>query len=458
MYNRENNENCNLFNIKGKGISIINGYLEGDLDLRETYPESVYGIRIGNAENIKIDNLKISKFCTDGILINNSSNVTITNSEINNSGRNNISLLYGSNINLTNLFIHHCEGKKNPGHGIDIEPYENSQVLNNININNIITRENYGSGINISTYYNGLANINVNNIYSEDNFSIKASDTDQGYINVNDIYLLKADLGLQDLTSEDLFVNVDNVTIKEYIPNVTSSFWGSAVKIRNGVKHGTKLYNLRMKNIKIEDGTPTQGVYVSTTNGVENSSIENIYCSINTIPAILGANLTGLIIKNIISDYIPDVSNINNNNIANIMNVVSATTINENYPLKDWVELRNNTNSDIYITGTNEFGVSNFILPTKTSCKIKVENGVVYVKGNMLKFLCTANSEINLNIKDITSILCARSTYRDFYKLFSNNVEKIYTNGTTNVALTLTDGVLNCNNSSGGNATIYLYK
>ena len=114
MYNREFSEDCNLFNVKGKGITIINGFLIGDLDIRQTYPESVYGVRIGSAENVKIDNLKISKFCTDGIIITNSSNITICNSEINNSGRNNISLLYGNNINLTNLFIHHCEGKKNP--------------------------------------------------------------------------------------------------------------------------------------------------------------------------------------------------------------------------------------------------------------------------------------------------------------------------------------------------------
>jgi hypothetical protein len=108
------------------------------------------GIYIQNAKNIQIFDPKISDCWGDGIDIgkgdNRSGNIKITNAVIDNCRRNGISIGDGYDIRIENPIISNINGTM-PMCGIDIEPNDNTAILENIHIVNPITFNNSTAGI-----------------------------------------------------------------------------------------------------------------------------------------------------------------------------------------------------------------------------------------------------------------------------------------------------------------------
>lgn len=110
------------------------------------------GINILSSTNITIYNPEIINCWGDGIYISSlakeSENVTIKGGFLDNNRRNGISIISGKNINISNVYVSNTNGVM-PMAGIDIEPNENKNVLENITLRNINTFNNGNVGIEI---------------------------------------------------------------------------------------------------------------------------------------------------------------------------------------------------------------------------------------------------------------------------------------------------------------------
>ncbi|HLF51188.1 right-handed parallel beta-helix repeat-containing protein [Flavobacterium sp.] len=140
-----------LFNIKNSVVyfPVIKGDRNYHLD---TKGEWGMGISIMGSSNIKIINPKISDCWGDGIYIgkslNSSKNINIYYPELDNNRRNGISIVSGDRIFVESPLVSNTHGTM-PGCGIDIEPNNNNDEINNIFINNPITYNNERYGISI---------------------------------------------------------------------------------------------------------------------------------------------------------------------------------------------------------------------------------------------------------------------------------------------------------------------
>lgn len=150
-------------------IYIIGGVLEGDRyrHLNEN-GEWGMGIRILGANKIFIKNTKSNHCWGDGYYIgsstkqNFSKDISLINVEANNNRRHNITLISGSNIKITQPKLINADGFILSA-GIDIEPNDKNEVLENIEIIDPST-ENNAVGLQISTanFDNTSKNISIN--------------------------------------------------------------------------------------------------------------------------------------------------------------------------------------------------------------------------------------------------------------------------------------------------------
>lgn len=166
----------NIINVEN--IIIHNPVLIGD---REKHigkkGEWGMGIRILSSRNVIINNPKVSKFWGDGIYIGEiehnerkeynlksyySENIKIIGGLIDNNRRNGISVISVKKLLMKNITIQNTEGTL-PMAGIDIEPNNNEQFLEDILLQNITTRNNAEIGIKyVPTNFFGHRNKNVN--------------------------------------------------------------------------------------------------------------------------------------------------------------------------------------------------------------------------------------------------------------------------------------------------------
>lgn len=148
------------------------------------------GVSILSSSNIFIYGGKISDFWGDGIYISQSgrrnsyygsyflpsNNVTIKNVWIDNNRRNGISIITGDKINLEDIVASNSNGTR-PMAGIDIEPNNQSELLREINMNNIYTYNNARDGVlmvmNKITRKGGNngVSINLSNHYDDGSYS-----------------------------------------------------------------------------------------------------------------------------------------------------------------------------------------------------------------------------------------------------------------------------------------------
>lgn len=133
-------------------IKIVNANLKGD---RESHLGKTgqwgFGISIKGGEDITIVGGQFQDMWGDGIYIGGtkskvSSKILISNNFINNSRRNGISITSGKSITIEKSTISNSNGHS-PESGIDIEPNNISDIIEDINIKNLITSNNKWSGI-----------------------------------------------------------------------------------------------------------------------------------------------------------------------------------------------------------------------------------------------------------------------------------------------------------------------
>ena len=452
MYNRlsETEGLIVIFRINSDFVEIKNGELKGDIDDRETHSQRIYGISV-NGNHIAIHNMKIHKFDADGVT-GAGNNISLYDSEISHCGRNNISFLYGNDIIIHDVYTHDCVGVTNPGHGIDIEPYDDNQDVTGLVIYNVHTKSNYGSGINLSFYNTVAVSANVHDNFVEDIFSIKTNHNPSGIINVTNLTNTR-DLVIQDPVSSDLYINISDVLIKGYIPVVSTSFYGSAVKTRSGVvdNTNTSIYNVNIKNITIEGGEPTRGFYVDDAGGAgENNSIINYTCKLSTISPLTGSNYgcKKWYIENLKSDYIPTVTNtIAIQHISNTINLTGTATINQNVPYGARIKLINNTSSPKQVTGqgNNQFGITFFCVPSLTECYITVNaDGTYFIEADQIRLDLTPGNAYSINLKDTNFIKAIRSSHYEVYSVdYNHMIELAKDSAGTGETLSVSNGVLN---------------
>lgn len=141
----------NVKNVNVSGIHIV-----GDREkrMKAIKGEWGHGISVKSSSDILLDGLKIEKTIGDGVYIGQlngspSKNVIVKNTVINQVRRNGVSITSGCNITLDNLFIANTNGT-NPMCGIDIEPNNNRDFIENIFIKNTTTYNNKVGGLKIN--------------------------------------------------------------------------------------------------------------------------------------------------------------------------------------------------------------------------------------------------------------------------------------------------------------------
>lgn len=465
MYNRlsETTGVVAVFRIEADFTEIKNGELHGDIADRESHSQRIYGISTV-ANNIEIHNMKIYQFDADGIT-GAGNNIAIYDCEVYSCGRNNISILYGNNVSIHDVNTHNCVGVTAPGHGIDIEPYADEQDVLGLEIYNITGGNNYGSGVNISFYDEVEVTANVHDIFVDNPMSIKTSHKPSGYINVKDISI-SGDLIIQDPVSTDMKINIENITIRDYTPATTTSFWGAAVKIRSNVSDTsyTSICNLNIKNLKIDGGTPTRCIYIDDAGHAgTNNIIDGIKCNINTISPVTGSGtIANWNIKNIESDYVATVTSaINAQQISTSINLNGDPTLSDKLPYGSRIKIINATTSKHYITsqGNNQYGNKMFGILPKTECYITLKSGGdIQIESDKVVMLIAAAGEYTFNICDTNFISSIRSTHYNINYVDYDKMISIAADSGTGVTLSLADGVLSVTGHETAATYLYLMK
>jgi len=135
-----------------ENVKIYNPRLVGDrIKHKGTTGEWGMGINIISSSNISIYNPEITNCWGDGIYVSGistkeSESIFIKGGLLDNNRRNGISIISGKNINISNINISNTYGTL-PMAGIDIEPNENGNTLEKINLNKITTFNNGDAGI-----------------------------------------------------------------------------------------------------------------------------------------------------------------------------------------------------------------------------------------------------------------------------------------------------------------------
>ncbi|MDQ0782138.1 right-handed parallel beta-helix repeat-containing protein [Chryseobacterium sp. W4I1] len=154
-----------------ENVKIYNPRLIGDRDKHlDSKGEWGFGIDIRGSRNIEIYNVNISDCWGDGIVLVKTmrniragitkdkllktENINIIGGIIDNVRRNGITIAGGKDILIKNLLITNVNGT-NPMAGIDIEPDDSSNELENINIENVkINNANVGIDLHLGQYGN----------------------------------------------------------------------------------------------------------------------------------------------------------------------------------------------------------------------------------------------------------------------------------------------------------------
>lgn len=215
-----------------KDASVLGVHIIGDREERrgEIKGEWGHGITIKNSENVLIQGVKVEKTIGDGVYIGQinslpSKNVTVKESIIDNVRRNGISITSGIDILLENIFVSNTNGTA-PMYGIDIEPNNNRDFIENIKLCNIVTYNNKVGGVLISLNKLGKGtqkrkvDISVSNLkdyYSHTGFYISnitvGVENLRGSINVEDLYLYSnyTPFTFKSSTAKRVKVNIKNI-------------------------------------------------------------------------------------------------------------------------------------------------------------------------------------------------------------------------------------------------------
>lgn len=135
-----------------KNITIYSPTLRGDRKKHfgDAGGEWGMGISIRGSENINIIDFDISDCWGDGIYVGHSKtfskNISINGGVIDNNRRNGISIVSVDKLLVQNVLLANSNGT-NPQTGLDIEPNNIDDEINNIVLKNLVTFNNYKNGI-----------------------------------------------------------------------------------------------------------------------------------------------------------------------------------------------------------------------------------------------------------------------------------------------------------------------
>ena len=173
-----NSVSYRMLNIIGSNITIENPVLQGERTGHTgATGEWGHGIVVTDtAENIKIINPTVTDCWGDGIAIYGGKDIIINNYRANNNRRQGLTISNVSGFTLNGANISNTKGTP-PQSGIDIEPDNNSDRLENIHLSDVTTKNNSGFGIsiNLNKFTDAKKTINILIENAKDNGSLAGS-------------------------------------------------------------------------------------------------------------------------------------------------------------------------------------------------------------------------------------------------------------------------------------------
>jgi polygalacturonase len=161
--------------LEATNVNVVGGKIVGDRNIHQgTTGEWGSGISILGSNGVTISDIAISDCWGDGIFIDGSwdnsilasSNVTIARVDCNNNRRQGISVISAKDLTVRDSQLNNSNGTA-PQSGIDLEPDNSSQFLQNILIDNVTCQNNANIGIAVAlTNWNGSTSdlsITINN-------------------------------------------------------------------------------------------------------------------------------------------------------------------------------------------------------------------------------------------------------------------------------------------------------
>ena len=269
-------------------------------------------------DNIIIENVEFLENARNGISIISAQNVIINNCKFTRTGR----------INPPNLSL-----GGEPGYGIDIEPNNPNEVLQNITIQNCEFSDNNGApfGAGLQKYTNASPQISLtmkNNKVYMGKYGIVlaklAAGNVSGTIIINDLYMEDMEgeaLRLFNWINGSVSIEISNCEVSNYCVD-SNSEWQSAIEIYNNVNSTDySAGGITLKDIRIYDrGKTNSSKVINIQGGSSARKFEDIYCSvfsnINSTQPVMLENV-GDNVSTIINSYgVPLFTNSGSNNIT----------------------------------------------------------------------------------------------------------------------------------------------
>lgn len=181
--------------VNRNNIEICGGTIEGERSNHDgDTGEWGVGIRIaGTSNNIYIHDINIKNTWGDGITVFTSGTVKTEKVHIDNARRNGISVIKVNEYISNDDIIENTNGT-NPQAAVDIEPDTNTDQLNRIVINNMVSKNNAGAGMKMFLIQDNTTpvSININNFYdygSKNGIEVAKHQNRTGEINIINPYL-----------------------------------------------------------------------------------------------------------------------------------------------------------------------------------------------------------------------------------------------------------------------------
>lgn len=375
-----------------ENVIIINPIIIGDKDEHTgTTGEWGHGINIvGNCKNITIINPNISKCWGDGIYIgtNTTNKGTPTNIHIigqirvEECRRQGISISKGKDIYIDDVICNNIIGTE-PAMAIDLEPNNDTDLIDNININSIKSY-NCNGALNVVAR-GGIVNINIGNIYSDcDRYSSvrlvysEVSDNTQGNVTPSTVNLYNT-------------INIDNIYVKgsTYKPiTINRPLKGSMPNINIG---NINVNDITYSSSKITDTTVEWCVVgVLSDRAYENNTFGNIRIDNIIVGKIYGTNNIQPIVcidrttKNSIIDNVKlfNYSLLDTSIVSNLQN----PTISFNKTVNC---VFNQNSYGINIIDTGNLGIKtglNIVNVQDINLNDLSQDSVLYIKSDSLRF------------------------------------------------------------------------
>lgn len=149
-------------------VEVSGGKVVGDRYIHTGSSGAGHGIRISGSNNVRVSDVMISDVFGDGIYIgstpdkNYNQKVVIEGVTCDNNRRNGITVISAKDLKIVDCVLSHSNGAI-PQAGLDLEPNDSDDYMENIVIDNLRTIGNAGYGINFYILINHVVTIDINN-------------------------------------------------------------------------------------------------------------------------------------------------------------------------------------------------------------------------------------------------------------------------------------------------------